>query len=190
MYGSLQCRNVIDNLAYTITEVKNYLYSPAYVGFCLWQQFFLGGMVFSWLSVSSKIKWGIWEVFVLSVIDIHNEIISTRNLLWCTLLDVFWENNLVLIKSICCFDIFSWKFSAPLRVYSAFCTSEWEILKLTFSLENDSSDVSEKTELENNTSLRIFLCFKVIFMTIIGGLWVFDTNWVFCSQGLIFNSLF
>ena len=43
MYGSLQCRNVIDNLAYTITEVKNYLYSPAYVGFCLRQQFFLGG---------------------------------------------------------------------------------------------------------------------------------------------------
>lgn len=74
----------------------------------------------------------------------HNEIISTRNLLWCTLLDVFWENNLVLIKSICCFDIWSWKFSAPLRVYSAFCTSEWEILKLTFPLENDSSDVSEK----------------------------------------------
>ena len=87
-------------------------------------------MVLSWLSVSSKIKWGIWEVFVLSVIDIHNEIISTRNLLWCTLLDVFWENNLVLIKSICCFDIWSWKFSAPLRVYSAFCTSEWQILSL------------------------------------------------------------
>lgn len=101
-------------------------------------------VVLSWLSVSSKVKWGIWEVFVLSVIDIHNEIISTRNLLWCTLLDVFWENNLVLIKSICCFDIWSWKFSAPLRVYSAFCTSEWEILKLTFPLENDSSDVSEK----------------------------------------------
>ena len=42
MYGSLQCRNVIDNLAYTITEVKNYLYSPK-LDFVFDNNFLFGG---------------------------------------------------------------------------------------------------------------------------------------------------